>query len=63
MKKRSLAGNLALGFYILALVLVLIAYFSTRWIASDERIKGIQSSLYSIYCSLFFYAVFFYIKI
>lgn len=42
MKKRSLAGNVALGFYILALVFVFIAFFSTSWLVSDSRITGIH---------------------
>lgn len=42
MKKRSLAGNVALGFYVLALVFVFIAFFSTSWLVSDARITGIH---------------------
>lgn len=42
MKKRSLAGNVALGFYVLALVFVFTAFFSTSWLVSDPRITGIQ---------------------
>jgi len=40
MKKRSLAGNVALGLYVLALVFVFIAFFSTNWLVSDGRITG-----------------------
>lgn len=45
MKKRSLAGNVALGLYVLALVFVFIAFFSTNWLVSDGRITGIYKYL------------------
>lgn len=43
MKKRSLAGNVALGLYVLALVFVFISFFSTSWLVSDGRITGIYT--------------------
>lgn len=61
MKKRSLAGNVALGFYVLSLVLVFIAFFSTSWLVSDARITGIDKvflfSFIQILCCFFFYLI------
>jgi len=48
MKKRSLAGNIALGLYVLALVFVFISFFSTSWLVSDGRITGIYTLLKKI---------------
>jgi len=51
MKKRSLAGNVALGLYVLALVFVFISFFSTSWLVSDGRITGI----YTLFLKIIFY--------
>lgn len=40
MKRRSLAGNVAVGIYILALLSIVIAFFSASWLVSDYRITG-----------------------
>lgn len=40
MKRRSLAGNVAVGVYILALISIVIAFFSASWLVSDYRITG-----------------------
>lgn len=40
MKRRSLAGNVAVGIYILALISIVIAFFSASWLVSDYRITG-----------------------
>ncbi|XP_018320527.1 uncharacterized protein LOC108733734 [Agrilus planipennis] len=40
MKKRSLAGNIGLGFFALALVLVAVAFATPSWLVSDYRITG-----------------------
>lgn len=40
MKRRSVAGNVAVGIYILALISIVIAFFSASWLVSDYRITG-----------------------
>lgn len=40
MKRRSLAGNVAVGVYVLALISIVIAFFSASWLVSDYRITG-----------------------
>ncbi|XKL60553.1 hypothetical protein PGB90_007610 [Kerria lacca] len=40
MKKRSSSGNIAIGIFILAALLVILAFFSHSWLVSDYRITG-----------------------
>lgn len=40
MKNRSLAGNVALGFFVVGLVLVAVAFSTPSWLVSDYRITG-----------------------
>lgn len=40
MKKRSLAGNVAIGFFVIAFVLVVVAFSTPSWLVSDYRITG-----------------------
>lgn len=40
MKRRSLAGNVAVGVFALAFVSIFVAFFSASWLVSDERITG-----------------------
>ncbi|XP_050539868.1 uncharacterized protein LOC126904687 isoform X1 [Daktulosphaira vitifoliae] len=53
MKKRSLAGNVALGLYILALVFVFVAFFSTSWLVSDPRITGAKLDSFGLWTHCF----------
>ncbi|XP_017770894.1 PREDICTED: uncharacterized protein LOC108558488 [Nicrophorus vespilloides] len=40
MKKRSLAGNVGLGFFVVTLVLVAVSFSTPSWLVSDPRING-----------------------
>lgn len=40
MKKRSLAGNVGIGFFIVAFVLIAVAFSTPSWLVSDYRITG-----------------------
>lgn len=40
MKKRSLAGNVALGFFAVALILIFVSFATPNWLVSDYRITG-----------------------
>ncbi|XP_077293833.1 claudin family member sinuous [Arctopsyche grandis] len=40
MKKRSLAGNCAIGVFVIALVTVCLAFATPSWLVSDYRITG-----------------------
>lgn len=40
MKRRSLAGNVALGFFLIGFVLVVVAFSTDSWLVSDYRITG-----------------------
>lgn len=40
MTRRSLAGNVALGFFALAFVLIAVAFGTPSWLVSDYRIAG-----------------------
>ncbi|KAJ8916188.1 hypothetical protein NQ315_016327 [Exocentrus adspersus] len=40
MKKRSLAGNVAIGFFVVAFVLIFVAFSTPSWLVSDYRITG-----------------------
>ncbi|XP_025202006.1 uncharacterized protein LOC112599350 isoform X1 [Melanaphis sacchari] len=53
MKKRSLAGNVALGLYVLALVFVFISFFSTSWLVSDGRITGAKLESFGLWTHCF----------
>lgn len=39
-KKRSLAGNVGLGFFVFAFILICIAFVTPSWLVSDYRITG-----------------------
>lgn len=39
-KKRSLAGNVGLGFFAFSFILIFIAFCTTSWLVSDRRITG-----------------------
>lgn len=39
-KKRSLAGNWAVGVFVIALVTTFVAFCSPSWLVSDYRITG-----------------------
>ncbi|CAG9823375.1 unnamed protein product [Phaedon cochleariae] len=39
-KKRSLAGNVAIGFFVVAFVLIAVAFSTPSWLVSDYRITG-----------------------
>jgi hypothetical protein len=40
MKKRSLAGNFAVGTFVLTLVCIFVAFCVPAWLVSDPRITG-----------------------
>lgn len=40
MKKRSLSGNVGVGIFIFALVLVCVSFATPAWLVSDYRISG-----------------------
>lgn len=40
MKKRSLEGNVAIGFFVVAFVLIVVAFSTPNWLVSDYRITG-----------------------
>jgi len=40
MKKRSLAGNVAIGFVLITFVLIAVAFSTPSWLVSDYRITG-----------------------
>lgn len=40
MKKRSLAGNVAIGFFVVAVITVCVAFSTPSWLVSDPRITG-----------------------
>ncbi|XP_045470552.1 uncharacterized protein LOC123677863 [Harmonia axyridis] len=39
-KRRSLAGNVGLGFFAFSFILIFIAFCTTSWLVSDRRITG-----------------------
>ncbi|KAK9870574.1 hypothetical protein WA026_008136 [Henosepilachna vigintioctopunctata] len=39
-KKRSLSGNVGLGFFALSFVLIFVAFCTSSWLVSDRRITG-----------------------
>ncbi|KAG5878904.1 hypothetical protein JTB14_023561 [Gonioctena quinquepunctata] len=39
-KKRSLAGNVAIAFFVMAFVLIAVAFSTPSWLVSDYRITG-----------------------
>lgn len=47
MKSRSLAGNVAVGIFVLAFVFVVLAFFSASWLVSDYRILGESDFVFS----------------
>lgn len=40
MKRRSFAGNFAIGFFVIAFVLICVAFSTPSWLVSDYRITG-----------------------
>ncbi|VEN57537.1 unnamed protein product [Callosobruchus maculatus] len=40
MKKRSLSGNIGIAFFVIAFVLVFVAFSTPSWLVSDYRITG-----------------------
>ncbi|XP_039295453.1 transmembrane protein 182-like [Nilaparvata lugens] len=42
MKQRTLAGNVAVAVFILAMWSIMVAFFSASWLVSDYRISGAQ---------------------
>ncbi|KAJ8929071.1 hypothetical protein NQ314_018269 [Rhamnusium bicolor] len=40
MNKRSLAGNVAIGFFVVAFILIAVAFSTPSWLVSDYRITG-----------------------
>ncbi|CAH0557130.1 unnamed protein product [Brassicogethes aeneus] len=40
MKKRSLAGNVGIGFFVIAFITIAVAFSTPSWLVSDYRITG-----------------------
>lgn len=53
MKNRSLAGNVAVGFFVLGLVFVIIAFATPSWLVSDYRITGAKLDRFGLWTHCF----------
>lgn len=53
MKKRSLAGNVALGFCVAGSILIAIAFATPSWIVSDYRITGARLNRFGLWTHCF----------
>lgn len=53
MKKRSLAGNVAIGFVIMTFVLVAVAFATPSWLVSDYRITGAKLDKFGLWSHCF----------
>ncbi|XP_014205143.1 uncharacterized protein LOC106637033 [Copidosoma floridanum] len=49
MKKRSLAGNVGIGIFLLALVCVVLAFSTSGWLVSDQRITNAQLEMLGLW--------------
>jgi len=52
-KKRSLAGNCALGVFALTFICVFVAFCSPSWIVSDYRITGARLERFGLWAHCF----------
>lgn len=53
MKKRSLSGNVAIGFFCLGLIFVAIAFATPSWLVSDYRITGAKLDRFGLWTHCF----------
>ncbi|XP_030750332.1 uncharacterized protein LOC115878105 isoform X1 [Sitophilus oryzae] len=53
MKKRSLAGNVAIGFVLVAFVLIAVAFATPSWLVSDYRITGARLDRFGLWSHCF----------
>ncbi|XP_050304944.1 uncharacterized protein LOC126742341 [Anthonomus grandis grandis] len=53
MKKRTLAGNAAIGFVVIAFILIAVAFATPSWIVSDYRITGARLDRFGLWTHCF----------
>ncbi|KAF7268119.1 hypothetical protein GWI33_018725 [Rhynchophorus ferrugineus] len=53
MKKRSLAGNVAIGFVVITFVLIAVAFATPSWLVSDYRITGARLDRFGLWSHCF----------
>lgn len=53
MSRRSLSGNVALGFFALAFVLIAVAFGTPSWLVSDYRITGAKLDRFGLWSHCF----------
>lgn len=53
MKKRSLSGNVAIGFVLVAFVLIAVAFSTPSWLVSDYRITGARLDRFGLWTHCF----------
>lgn len=53
MKKRSLAGNVAIAFFVLGLIFVVISFATPSWLVSDYRITGAKLDRFGLWTHCF----------
>ncbi|KAJ8951818.1 hypothetical protein NQ318_019791 [Aromia moschata] len=53
MKKRSLAGNVGIGFFVVAFVLIAVAFSTPSWLVSDYRITGAKLNRLGLWAHCF----------
>ncbi|XP_022913654.1 uncharacterized protein [Onthophagus taurus] len=52
-KNRSLAGNVAIGFFVLGMVCVCVAFGTPNWLVSDPRISGARLDRFGLWTHCF----------
>ncbi|CAG9771925.1 unnamed protein product [Ceutorhynchus assimilis] len=53
MKKRTLAGNVAIGFVVVTFVLISVAFATPSWLVSDYRITGARLDRFGLWTHCF----------
>lgn len=53
MKKRSLAGNVAIGFVLLTFILIAVSFSTPSWLVSDYRITGARLDRFGLWTHCF----------
>lgn len=53
MKRRSLAGNVGISFFVLGMVFVCIAFATPNWLVSDPRITGARLDKFGLWTHCF----------
>jgi hypothetical protein len=49
MKKRSLAGNVGIGIFLVALICICVAFATPAWLVSDYRITNAQLDMLGLW--------------